>query len=226
MARKGIFKFKETCAFNFFPFFFYTNGSLILDCRAYCPIIFLPPSPPPPLLPTPPNNISVQDLDHLDSQWSREIEVSNLHSGVFSSNGKATLTLWLPQVPSFPRLMRIPFIVRLALQTQPVKDTASGEPPKGILPPPPQLDKASLHLKRSLRSETRGATETYTKVYDKNPMDNFLHGITPQEGAWLPKKADMEFYWEKGYMWQGSWIFKEVPNFSNRQLICKVRTNW
>ena len=208
---------------NFFSFF----SSLILDCRAYCPIVFLPPSPPPPLLPTPPDNVSVQDLDHLDdSQWSREIEISNLHSGVFNFNGKATLTLWLPQVPSFPRLMRIPFIVRLALQTQPVKDTAGREPPKGILPPPPQLDKASLHLKRCIRTHPRGGIENHTEVFDKNPMDNFLHGITPQEGAWLPKKADMEFYWEKGYIWQGSWIFKEAPNFSIRQLTCKVCTYW
>ena len=124
--------------------------------------------------------------------------------------------------------MRIPFIVRLTLQTRRVKDKNAGEePPKGILPPPPHLNKASLHLKRSLRTHTQGATQEHTKVFDKNATDNFLHGITPQEGAWLPKKADMGlFYWEKGYMWRGSWTFNEVPNFTNRQLIWKVCTNW
>ena len=220
MVRKGIFKRKERYVFDL-SFF---NSSLILDCRAYCPIVFLPPSPPPPLFPTLPENISIQDLDHLnDSQWCRKMEISNSNS-----NGNATLTLWLPQVPSFPRLMRIPFIVLLNVQTQHVKDNnAGGEPSKSILPPPPHLDEASLHLKGSIRTHTRGSTQDHSKVFNKNPTDNFLYGITPEEGMWLPKKANIAlFYWEKGYMWRGSWIFKEIPNFSNRQLTWKVRPNW
>ncbi|KAF8513244.1 hypothetical protein JB92DRAFT_2924992 [Gautieria morchelliformis] len=207
VVRKGIFKHKE---------------------RAYSPFVFLPPSPPPPLFPTPPEVLSVRDLDHLGPLWHYDTASTTVRHGIFGSRGQAVLTLWMPNVSHFPRILRIPFILCLVFRTQPVNDTSGAAPPSHVLPPPAQLDKAALHLRRSIRTCARGGVHNHTRVVDKDPTDNFLHGITPQTDAWALKQTDGTSHWEQGHIWRGLLTLKEVPNFANRQitwkyaLVCEV----
>ncbi|KAF8504127.1 hypothetical protein JB92DRAFT_2969032 [Gautieria morchelliformis] len=196
VVRKGIFKHKE---------------------RAYSPFMFLPPSPPPPLLPTLPEVLSVRDLDHLGHLWHCDSASTTVRNGIFGSRGEAVLTLWMPDVPRFPRTLRIPFILCLVFRTHTVKGVY-GAPPSHVLPPPAQLDKAALHLRRSIRSCAKGGVQEHKQVIEK---DNFLHEITPQTDAWALKQTEGKSYWEQGHIWRGLFTIKEVPNFANRQLTCK-----
>jgi len=107
------------------------------------------------------------------------------------------------------------------MRTQPVKDTSGTEPTSDVLPPSPYLDKVTMHLQQKIRACARKGVQEHTKTFDKKPLDNFLHGITPQEGSWVLKSNNGESYWEKGYIWRGLWSFKETPNFTNRQLTVK-----
>ena len=175
-------------------------------------------------MPTLPEKISVPDLDHLNDLWHRENATTKIHRGIFASRGQATLSLWTPNLSNIPRLINTPFVLGLILQTRHVSETSDAEPPSEVIPPPPQLDKASMHLIQSLRSCAKGGVEDHTRTFDKEVTDNVLHGITPQEGTWILKKQNGELFWEKGYIWRGLWKFKEVPNFANRQLTCKVCT--
>lgn len=129
----------------------------------------------------------------------------------------------MPRIDSFPRLMRIPFILRLALQTRRVTDTSNAEPPGDAVAPSPQLEKASLHLRLKIRSCARGGVQYHMKMFDENATDNFLHGITTREESWTLKQRDMTACWEKGYIWSGLWTIREAPSFANRQLTWTVR---
>ena len=128
----------------------------------------------------------------------------------------------MPRIPSFPRLTRIPFVLCLTLQTQQVDGILVSQPPQDILPPAPQLDKASLFLRQRIRSCAKGRVQIYTNTQDGEPTDNMLHGITPQEGEWTVRTYDQMGYWEKAIMWHGHWTFQDVPNFQNRQLAWEV----
>ncbi|KAF8574121.1 hypothetical protein K439DRAFT_1624582 [Ramaria rubella] len=218
VIRKGAFKRKERQVLCYF-----TPSSLKPLCnRAFKPFIFLPPSPPPPLLPNPLEIVSENDLESLSDVWTSNRALSNIRNAVFSSNAQATLALWLPRVPSFDRLTPIPFFLCLTLQTRRVspKETTDADSPDEVLYPPVQIDRASMHLRQYIRICARRGVQHHTKTFDK-PMDNILHGVTPQEGAWALKKDGLDIYWEKGYIWRGLWTFKETPNFSNRQLAWK-----
>jgi hypothetical protein len=166
--------------------------------------------------------ISDHGLNLPGELWDSDNASTNLRQGVLSSSGQATLTLWIPRVPGFPRLTRIPFVLCLTLRTQKIKGVPVDQPPDDILPPAPQFEKASMFLRRSIRSCARGGTQTHKNMYDGAPADNMLHGITPQEGAWTMNNYEQMRYWEKGYMWRGLWTFKEAPNFENRQLSWEV----
>ncbi|KAF8580016.1 hypothetical protein K439DRAFT_338107 [Ramaria rubella] len=191
--------------------------------RAFNSFMFLPPSPPPPLLPIAPEINSEQDLESTKHLWDNDRSTSDIHGAVFSTIGKAALSLWLPRVSSFPRLTPIPFFLCLTIQSRRVKshDTSHTQPSTDVLPPPAQIDKASMHLRRNLRVIARGGTQSHIVTFDKTPMDNLLHGLTPSEGVWILKQDASGMHWEKGYVWAGTWIFKEAPNFSNRQLTWK-----
>ncbi|KAF8506231.1 hypothetical protein JB92DRAFT_2963447 [Gautieria morchelliformis] len=136
----------------------------------------------------------------------------------------------MPDVPHFPRILRIPFILCLVFRTHPVNDISGAAPPSHVLPPPAQLDKAALHLQRSIRTSVimRGAVQDHTHVFDKDITDNVLHGITPQTDAWALKQTEGTSHWEQGHIWRGLFTLKEVPNFANRQitwkyvLVCEV----
>jgi hypothetical protein len=157
--------------------------------------------------------------------WGSDTATANLRNSVFGPTGQAVLTLWMPHVHSFPRLMRIPFVLCLALRTRRAKGMSSTQPPSDILPPLAQLDKASLHLRLKIRSCARRGVQCHIKLLDENATDNFLHGITPQERSWTLKKVDLESWWEKESLWYGLWTIREAPNFSNRQLTWTVRTH-
>ncbi|KAF8510121.1 hypothetical protein BU17DRAFT_98383 [Hysterangium stoloniferum] len=201
VERKGSFRFKE---------------------RAFQPFIFLPPSSAPPLLPPIPESISYESLDTLESLWQVYKSTSKIRHGIFSSMppAQALTTLWLPDVQSFPRLTKIPFFLCLTIRSNPgnKSELAKGSPPKDI--PEPKLDKAYLHLRRTIRACARRGVQYHTRTFDKQPTDNFLHGLTFQESDWSLKNArgGETAFWEKGYLWRGLWTFKEAPNFVNRQL--------
>ncbi|KAF8510120.1 hypothetical protein BU17DRAFT_98382 [Hysterangium stoloniferum] len=200
VKRKGTFKFKE---------------------RAFQPFIFLPPSSAPPLLPPIPESISYESLDTLGNLWQVYTSTSKIRHGIFSFTppAQALTTLWLPDVPSFPRLTQIPFFLSLTIQSNPGK--ARSSPPKDI--PEPKLDKASLHVRRNVRVCAKNGVQEHAKTFDKQPTDNFLDGLTFQESDWSLKTASGsgEAFWQKGYMWRGLWTFKLPPNFMNRQLQVK-----
>ncbi|KAF8512361.1 hypothetical protein BU17DRAFT_96338 [Hysterangium stoloniferum] len=204
VERKGSFKFKE---------------------RAFQPFIFLPPSSAPPLLPPIPESISYESLDTLGNLWQVYTSTSKIRHGIFSfmPPAQALTILWLPDVPSFPRLTKIPFFLCLTIRSNPGNTTelARSSPPKDI--PEPKLDKASLYLRRNVRVCARHGVQHHTRTFDKQPTDNFLHGLTLQESDWSLKSASGggEVFWQKGYMWRGLWTFREAPNFMNRQLQVK-----
>jgi len=194
------------------------------NCRVFVPFIFLPPSPPPPLLPPLPETITEHDLDRrLGNLWIADRITSNLRQGIFSSSGQAELVLWLPRIENFPRGTQVPFILSLLLQTKRLSSMVSEtEPPQKVTPPPPVLERAKLHLQRKIRVCARKAVQHHTKTFDKKPTDNLLHEHTPQEGPWMRKDSGGQVHWEKAYIWRGLWTFKETPNFGNRQLVWKV----
>ncbi|KAF8512362.1 hypothetical protein BU17DRAFT_96339 [Hysterangium stoloniferum] len=178
VERKGSFRFKE---------------------RALQPFIFLLPSSAPPLLPPIPESISYESLGALGNLWKVYTSSSNIRHGIFSSTApaQALTTLWLPDVPSFPRLTKITIFLCLTIRSNPgnKSELAKGTPPKDI--PEPKLDKASLHLRRIIQACARRG-----------------------ESDWSLKNArgGEEVFWEKGDLWRGLWTFKEAPNFANRQL--------
>ena len=220
MVRKGGLQRKERHAF--FPS--YKDIIETSRCRAYCPFVFLPPSSPPPSLPRLPTAVSTQGMEDHSDVWDCDDASVYLRNSVFSSTGQAVLTLWIPHVNSFPRLMRIPFILCLALQTRHVKATSATQPPRDILPPAAQLDKATLHLRLKIRSCARRGVQCHIKLLDENATDNFLHGITPEEGSWTLKNEGTEAWWVKEFRWGGLWTIREAPNFANRQLTWTVCT--
>ncbi|GJJ10130.1 hypothetical protein Clacol_004356 [Clathrus columnatus] len=195
VIRKGFFKLNET---------------------AIMPFIFLPPSGPPPLLPTLPERLSVQDLDKLKKLWEDHTVSSTIRHGIFNHQGEAILSLWLPRVDKLPRQTSIPFILSLILRAPPSK---SHEKPSS-LPTPPRLDKVTLYLEQKLQSTAQKGVHQNNKTYDKYPTDNLVHSFAPQESDW--EFNAITTHWEKSVIWRGHWIFKETPNFTNRQFVLKV----
>jgi hypothetical protein len=177
------------------------------------------------LLPSIADEVSLQELDALlNEQWTAKAGTTTLRQSIFSNKGEALLKLWLPNVDGYPRASQIPFFLCLTIQTRQVPFSGETAPSSNIVPPPPLLDRAKLHLRRKIRVCARKGVQHLTKTYDKLPTDNLLHERTPRETSWIRKNTDIgdQVVWEKTYVWRGTWTFTEIPNFRNRQLTWKV----
>jgi hypothetical protein len=185
------------------------------------PLVFLPASPPPPLLPTLP---SLKEFSALDTSLWSATETETKLTRRFVNQGQAHAALYLPSVDSFTSGVPIPFVFTFTIE--PKLALAPDGPPSDYSSftkklPEPRLDEFSIHVVRKVTSLARGATDKILKTFDDEGENLFtLAGETKRkwESGW--KHDGTRWTWSVAL--GGEMVVKRTPTFSHRQLSSSV----
>lgn len=165
-----------------------------------------------------------------DQSWKKINVESNIRQGLWSSYSRVEVMLEIPDLPSLPIAVAIPFHLRITTSTKSMKQdefdklVADG---KEIFPAPPKdTSTITIRLDRRVNLKANYVARDRTRIEGPNliPQDSIAYTFSIDKPEWIPetnKKGEEVGVWRRSVYLRSSLRFSGVPSFASKLINCE-----
>ncbi|KAF7315033.1 Arrestin-N domain-containing protein [Mycena indigotica] len=156
--------------------------------------------------------------------WKPQTIKKEIRHGLFGDHSEATMELVLPDLPSFPMSVNVPFALHIWTKTKPVHQEDLDKNPK-LFPAPPQTPADSeleVKLRRQGRMQTYGKSEHFEEelqlrggLGDKNAVTSIRTTFDQPSFTQLDGSKGI---WNRAVHFEGALVIPETPSFSGEHV--------